>query len=162
MFIVALHSPQCQNKLELRARVLLYPKLGEVWIERYYLLQADTRFTRKLTAVNKRCSIMLNAIIHYENANFLRELDENPPPKIATNCKPEQIEFLHRLANDEIAERKADANHRVFNTPVPTCFCRQALEQRLVALEQFFKGVQKKTFTKAAGAGEKIILAMFY
>ena len=47
---------------------------------------------------------MLNAVIHYENANFLRELAENLPPKIATNCKPEQIEFLHRLANDEIAE----------------------------------------------------------
>ena len=60
---------------------------------------------------------MLNAVIHYENANFLRELAENLPPKIATNCKPEQIEFLHRLANDEIAEaehiewvrRKVDA-----------------------------------------------------
>ena len=42
--------------------------------------------------------------LHYENANFLRELAENLPRIHPKTHKPEQIELLQRLANEELAQ----------------------------------------------------------
>lgn len=45
---------------------------------------------------------------HYENANFLRELAENLPRINPKAHKPEQIELLQRLANEELAQAEHD------------------------------------------------------
>ena len=41
--------------------------------------------------------------IHYENANFLRELAENLP-RIWPNGTPAKTELLQRLADEELAQ----------------------------------------------------------
>ena len=50
---------------------------------------------------------------HIENANFLRELAESLPRLHPKTHKPEQIELLQRLANDELAQAEYDEQVRV-------------------------------------------------
>ena len=50
---------------------------------------------------------------HIENANFLRELAESLPRLHPKTHKPEQIELLQRLANDELAQAEYAAQVRV-------------------------------------------------
>ena len=49
---------------------------------------------------------------HIENANFLRELAESLPRLHPKTHKPEQIELLQRLANDELAQAEYDEQVR--------------------------------------------------
>lgn len=45
---------------------------------------------------------------HYENANFLRELAETLPRINPTGHKPEQVQLLQRLANEELEQARYD------------------------------------------------------
>ncbi|MDO5103959.1 MAG: hypothetical protein Q4D91_13890 [Lautropia sp.] len=44
----------------------------------------------------------------YENANFLRELAETLPNISAQQHKPEQVQLLQRLADEELAQARHD------------------------------------------------------
>lgn len=49
----------------------------------------------------------MNAAIHYENANFLRELAESLP-SIRPQGSQAQAELLQRLADEELAQAEHD------------------------------------------------------
>lgn len=50
----------------------------------------------------------LTASIHYENANFLRELAENLPQVRPQGHNTQQVALLQRLADDELAQAQHD------------------------------------------------------
>ena len=45
---------------------------------------------------------------HYENANFLRELAESLPRINPKTHKPEQVQLLQRLADEELEQARYD------------------------------------------------------
>ena len=50
----------------------------------------------------------MSTATHYENANFLRELAESLPQIRAKAHKPEQVELLQRLADEELERARYD------------------------------------------------------
>lgn len=50
----------------------------------------------------------MNASTHYENANFLRELAEILPSISPRKHKPEQVQLLQRLADEELEQARYD------------------------------------------------------
>ncbi len=57
----------------------------------------------------------MSTATHYENANFLRELAESLPQIRAKAHKPEQVELLQRLADEELERARYDewVKHKV-------------------------------------------------
>ncbi|VUZ26308.1 Uncharacterised protein [uncultured Comamonas sp.] len=50
----------------------------------------------------------LTASLHYENANFLRELAESLPQVRPQGHSTQQVALLQRLADDELAQAQHD------------------------------------------------------
>jgi len=51
----------------------------------------------------------MNAMAHYENASFLRELAENLPQLMPqVSVEDAKVELLHHLANQELAQARYD------------------------------------------------------
>ncbi|WP_238990264.1 plasmid stabilization protein [Lautropia dentalis] len=51
---------------------------------------------------------MMNTSTHYENAHFLRELAELLPSISLQKYKPEQVQLLQRLADEELERARHD------------------------------------------------------
>ena len=51
---------------------------------------------------------MMNTSTHYENAHFLRELAELLPSISLQKYKPEQVQLLQRLADEELEQARHD------------------------------------------------------
>ena len=69
------------------------------------------------------------------------------------------VQVFHRPQHPSA---KTEAQHRVFDRPVPAVFCREPLEQGLRALKQLFQGVKKQALAKTPWAEQKIMRTLLH